>query len=181
MSMRVYLLGVLFGGMALQSCGLHLRGEQTLPAVLQETHIKGQAEFSDLYIEIRRNLERSGAHIIAAADTATAILVIYGELLDRHVLSVDAQGRATEYELNYSVSFVLQDKSGKVLLPAQTVYQIRDYRFDPDNVLAKDTEEGILRKALVTAAVQQILRRIETGLRNPLPAPTPGKAHENPG
>lgn len=139
-----------------------------MPPALLETKIHGVGEYSDLYIELRRGLERNGAHVIAAADTASAILVISKEVLDRHVLSVDAQGRASEYELNYSVSFEVQDKTKQTLLPAQTVYQLRDYKFDPDNVLATDTEETILRKALIAAATQQILRRIEAGLRNPV-------------
>lgn len=182
MSMLARLASVVVGLLWLSACGFHLRGEAVLPPALEVVQIKGPAEFSELYVAMRHSLEAAGAHVITVPDTATAILSIIGELQDRHVLSVDAQGRATEYELNYSVSFVLQAKGNKILLPVQTVTQIRDYRFDPDNVLAKDTEEAILRKALVTDAVQQIMRRIDADLANPmLPAITPSKSHENPG
>lgn len=154
------------------ACGFHLRGVTPIPDAMQETYITGASDFSDLYIELRRGLERSGAQVVASAQTASATLSISGEQLDRRVLTVDAQGRASEYELNYSVSFELKNKAGLVLVPRQTVNQLRDYKFDPDNVLAKDTEEALLRKSLVTFAVSQIMRRIDAGIKHP-PKPAP--------
>lgn len=166
------LILISFLAVLLSACGFHLRGVIPIPPAMQETYITGASDFSDLYIELRRGLERSGANVVGSAQTASATLAVSGEQLDRRVLTVDAQGRASEYELNYSVSFELRDKAGVVLVPRQTVNQLRDYKFDPDNVLAKDTEEALLRKSLVTFAVSQIMRRIDAGLKHP-PKPTP--------
>lgn len=160
----IFILMLLLG---LSACGFRLRGHVDVPPQMQETYIKGAAAFSELYIELQKALERAGAKIVSGPEVATAQLNIASEQLKRRVLSVDAQGRASEYELTYEVVFDLQDKANKVLVATQTVSLLRDYKFDPDNVLAKDTEEVQLRKSLVIAAVQQLMRRIDAGLKHP--------------
>jgi LPS-assembly lipoprotein len=41
---------------------------------------------------------------------------------------------------------------------------LRDYTFDPQNVLAKEREEAELKTAMRRDAVQQILRRLSRSL-----------------
>ncbi len=160
----IFILTLLLG---LSACGFRLRGHIDVPPQMQETYITGAAAFSELNIELKKALERAGAKIVSGPEAATAQLIITSEQLKRRVLSVDAKGRASEYELTYEVVFELRDKTNKVLVPTQPVNLLRDYKFDPDNVLAKDTEEVQLRKALVIAAVQQMMRRIDAGLKHP--------------
>lgn len=166
----------------LSACGFHLRGDVPIAPVLQQTHISGAAVFSDLYVEIKRRLERAGAKVSDTPLSTDTVLAIISDQLNRRVLSVDALGRASEYELTYSVEFDVHDPKGTLLVPRQSVNQLRDYKFDPNNVLAKDTEEVTLRKALVAAAVQQMLRRIDAELKHPPPdiLPPSEKTHENP-
>jgi LPS-assembly lipoprotein len=158
------LLTVLVLLSTLPACGFQLRGAAPVAPVapvLQNTRIQGVANFTDLYLELKRNLERAGSQVLDDAKTSAAVLNITQEQLTRRVLTVDAQGRASEYELTYRVGFEVRSAGGETLVPAQSISLLRDYKFDPDNVLAKDTEEQALRKALVTAAVQQMMRRID--------------------
>jgi LPS-assembly lipoprotein len=163
-SPTLLLLGLL---LLLSACGFRLRGNVVVPPQMQETYIKGAAAFSDLGIELKKALERSGAKVVAGPGVASAQLNIASEQLKRRVLSVDKDGRASEYELTYEVMFELRDNAEKVLVPMQTISPIRDYKFDPNNVLAKDTEEVQLRKSLVSYTVQQMMRRLEAGLKHP--------------
>ena len=59
------------------------------------------------------------------------------------------------------VTFVVQDQSGKQLSDPQTVSVVRNFRNDPNDVLAKDNEENIIRKEMKQSAVMQIMRRMK--------------------
>lgn len=170
----------------LVSCGFRLRGDVETPPELKNVYIAGVAEYAELSQELRRTLLRSGSVITASEGSAQSIIRITNEVMKKRVLSVDAQGRAAEYELNYIFSFTVvsgtidignettvTDKSGQakakepadnILVPAQEVNLTRDFRFDPDNVLATDAQEKKIRLDMVRFAVSQMLRRIRSHL-----------------
>jgi len=54
-----------------------------------------------------------------------------------------------------------------VLVPAQEINLTRDFRFDPNNVLATAEEEEKVQQDLVKFAVRQMLRRIQSHLKQP--------------
>jgi len=148
------------------ACGFRLRGAVVIPPELQETHIEGVAEFSGLYREFKKVLTSSGASLIKDSKTAKSLFKITGEEFKRRVLTVDAQGRVAEYELIYRFNFNIVTVDGKTLVPMQKIEINRDYRFDPDNVLAKDVEEAQIRKEMVSFAVRQAMRRINAILKS---------------
>lgn len=171
----------------LMSCGFRLRGGVELPAELKSVHITGVAEFSDLYQELKRVLLRSGAKVTLKPEQALSVITISGEQMRKRVLSVDSQGRAAEYGLNYRFSFSVHtnqsgsrqesvsDKSineNTILIPSQQISLARDFRFDPDNVLATDAQEKQKRLELVKFSVQQVLRRIQSILKSSAPTET---------
>lgn len=160
---RILLLVVLVAGLA--ACGFRLRGATDLPAVLQETQITGVAEFAPLTLQLRRLLISSGATVLPATARAESTLTIIGERLDKRVLSVDVQGRAAEYELNYRYSFQVTDSKDNVLVPPQRVVLTRDFRFDPDNVLATDAEEAQILDEMYRFAARQTMRRLNAMLK----------------
>ena len=160
------------------SCGFRLRGSVELPAEFKSVHITGVAEYADLYQELKRGLQRSGTQITVNPDEALSVITIAGEQTRKRVLSVDSLGRAAEYELNYHFTFTVhanetkqeevneKSVSGtKILVPSQQIKLSRDFRFDPDNVLATDAQEKQKQLELVKFAVQQVLRRIQSHLK----------------
>jgi len=50
------------------------------------------------------------------------------------------------------------------VLGSQSVSLLRDYVFDPDAVIGKSREEGVLREEMRRDAAQQILRRIRAAI-----------------
>lgn len=161
--MRLVVIGLLawFVVASLAGCGWRLRGAVEVPPALQQSCITGVAAFSELGVELRSTLKRAGATVLDKCDNADAQLQITRDQMRKRVLSVDSAGRAAEFELNYEVSFTVIDKQGAVLVASQSVELNRDYRFDPDNVLAKGEEEKRLRAEMVSFAVRQIMQRIE--------------------
>jgi LPS-assembly lipoprotein len=159
------------------ACGFRLRGDIEVPPVLKNVNISGVAEFAELHQELKRVLQRSGSQVTASREQAESIINITGEEMKKRVLSVDTQGRAAEYELNYQFTFSVvennkgqsgnQDQSvnNRILVPPQKINFTRDFRFDPNNVLATDAEEKQIRLEMVRFAVRQMMRRIRSSLK----------------
>jgi len=151
--------------LSISACGFRMRGSVAVPDVLQQTHITGIAEFSELNQELERVLQRAGSEIRSRAENANSIITIQGERFWRRVLSVDAIGRASEYELHYSYSFSITNVDNELIIPNQSVSVTRDYKFDPNNVLAKDAEEKQIRTDMIKFSVRQMMRRIDSQLK----------------
>lgn len=165
MVLRVLILTSL--SVVLLACGFHLRGPVELPAVLKETRIVGVAEFAPLSLQLKKVLTNAGAKVLPAATKITAsTITISNELYEKRVLSVDSQGRASEYGLVYSFYFEVSGEAGKILVPSQKIELIRDYRFDPNSVLAKDAEEAKIHADMIDFAVHQLIRRVDATLKS---------------
>jgi LPS-assembly lipoprotein len=76
------------------------------------------------------------------------------------VLSVSARNIPREYEIFYTVTFSLAADGAALIEPVSLVAR-RSYTFDETQVLAKDREERILRRALADDLARQVVRRIE--------------------
>jgi LPS-assembly lipoprotein len=150
----------------LSACGFRLRGQIDVPEELKLVHIVGSAEFAPLTLELKKVLQRSGTRVLPSTAEAESIITISNEQLRKRVLSVDAQGRAAEYELIYTLNFTVTKTDAQVIVPDQKIELSRDYRFDPDNVLAKDAEEAQIRKDMISFAVRQMMRRIDSHLKS---------------
>jgi LPS-assembly lipoprotein len=172
--MRVALIA-LAGALLLSACGFHLRGTRATewPAAIPEVRVRvadSRAAYEPLKLEMESTLRTQAGVAIVESDEA-AQLVLSGERSDSRVLSVGSSGRVSEYLLRYEVSFRFLGTDGQELVASQTVRLLRDYTFDPTNVLAKEREESELKAAMRRDAVQQILRRLSRGLAGERPAP----------
>jgi LPS-assembly lipoprotein len=65
-----------------------------------------------------------------------------------------------EYSLNYRLLFQVKDGKNNVLLAPTEVNIKRLISFNETQVLAKETEETMLYRAMQTDLVQQVLRRL---------------------
>lgn len=147
------------------ACGFHLRGPVELSPALKETRIEGIAEFSQLGVELKKALINGGAKVLpSSAKTSLSTITISDEKYVKRVLSVDSQGRASEYGLVYSFKFNVTGEKKNVMVDTQKIEVIRDYRFNPNSVLAMDTEEAKIRSDMIKFAVNQLIRRVNATL-----------------
>lgn len=112
----------------LAGCGFHLEGRTPLPAVMSHPYIQTQDEQSDFVQSLRRDLLIRGAHPVADAAHASAVIRILQDHVASRVLSVSATNRPTEYEVSYSVRFSVS-AGGKQLVRPQTLSALRSYTF----------------------------------------------------
>lgn len=163
------LLSMLFAAFA--GCGFHLRGAVELPPEMTEVAIQGTKPYGELDVTLRNGFAREGGQVVESVQQARSVLVITQDVSIRRVLSVDSKGQANQYEVEYILGFRLDDPDGVTRVAAQTIRLRRQYRFDPNQTLAKADEEARLVKQMRQDAVRQMLRRLKAGLENPVPVP----------
>ncbi len=147
--------------LVLGACGFHLRGGVALPPAMQYTRIVIGNPYSPLASDLRRALQASGVTVTENPDLATASLQILGESTNRRVVSVDAQGKAREFELQYKVEFVATGKGAQPLVKRQAVTLVREYLYDENEVLGTAGEEDVLLRDMRHDMVRLILTRLE--------------------
>jgi len=143
----------------LAACGFHLRGLAQLP--FDSLHIPGN---NPLVVELKRNVAAaSRTRLVDTPGDAQAVLGFTQELREKVILSFNAAGRVSEYQLRYRVGFRVTDAKGvQVYLPTNDILLTRDMAYSDAQVLAKEAEESLLYRDMQRDMVQQILRRLVT-------------------
>jgi len=141
----------------LAGCGFQLRGTAALP--FDTLFIPGAT--GGIALDLKRNIQ-AGTRTTVVDDPkkAEAVLVFQQETRDKIILSLAATGRVREYKLRYTVAFRVHDGKGGEFLPVSSVQLTRDITFNDSDVLAKETEEGLLYRDMQFDMVQQVMRRL---------------------
>ena len=148
----------------LSACGFRLRGAIELPESLSTIAIEGTTEHSELGRVLYRSLKRGGVTIVSTTDAALRLQILKDDV-QRRVLSVDASGKANEYELKHRLHYSAIDNNGEPLVLDQEISTVRAYQFDPNSILAKGDEEKKLRKDIILRSAQQLLRQLSAAMK----------------
>ena len=142
----------------LAGCGFQLRGSAELP---YETLFVDLPDSNPLGAELKRTL-RAGTktRIVARREEAEAVLMPLRELRGKTILSLSSSGRVREFRLRYNFDFRVADRQGRDLIAPVLLLIERDFPFNDNQVLAKETEEALIYRDMQSDMVQQILRRI---------------------
>ena len=159
-------IAIVVFAMTLASCGFHLRGQAVLPFKTVFIETSGYSLFAnDLERAIRSG---SDTKVVRNREEADAVLKILGESQERRILSLSAGGRVREFELRFSVSYRVVDRTNQDLAIPGTIQLHRDLTYDDTEVLAKESEELLLYKDMKADAVQQMLRRLAVAKPKPV-------------
>ncbi len=142
----------------IQSCGFHLRGELSLSKNLSPIFIVQNTSFA-LSREVQALLVNNGISRTDDVEAANAKLELVSETRERNVLSVDSNGRAREYRLEYTVvfSFTAQD----IDVTKEKVVLSRSLLFGTDTVLAVENESEVLYREMQLDASRLILLKLQ--------------------
>jgi LPS-assembly lipoprotein len=153
---RAALLAMLFSAAALVSgCGFQLRGTATLPF----DTISIPAE-TPLAIDLQRNIASgTNARVVPQSENPQAVLALLGEGRERLILSLNANGQVTEFELRYTVGFRVYSPKGTEFIPSSQIVLRRPITFN-DQVLAKEQEAELIYREMQQDMVQLIMRRL---------------------
>ena len=145
----------------LGGCGFQLQGSFTPPAEMQRTYVSAVDPYSQFYRELQAQMRALGLELVDDAASATATFAINFDETGQRVLSVSARNVPTEYEVYYTIEYVLS-AGQKVMLETQTLTLTRDYTYDSTLVLGKAKEEELLREAIVDDLVRIVMKQIST-------------------
>ena len=158
----------------LGGCGFALRGSANLP--YESLYIDLPAN-NALGVELARNL-RAGTNtrIVEQRSQAQAILQASAETRSKTILSLGSSGAVREFRLRYGFSWRLINQNGADIAAPRKLEIERDYSFNDNQVLAKESEETLLYRDMQTDMVQQVMRHLAAatpapGAGNPAAAP----------
>jgi LPS-assembly lipoprotein len=162
MSLSRTLLLVL-AAMLVSSCGFHLRGTAALPF---DTLYIDAPQSSVFATQVRRVIGAGSRTRVTNNPTeADATLKILHELREKEILSLSAGGRVRELQLRYRVQYQVVDRNKNLLAPPSEILLRRDYSFNDQAQLSKDSEEGLLYRDMENDAAQQLIRRLQAAAK----------------
>ncbi|HCX88233.1 MAG TPA: hypothetical protein DG761_09420 [Gammaproteobacteria bacterium] len=142
----------------LAGCGFHLRGQVQLAPVMSAPWVTGQNQA--LVMDLRTALRQSGVQPVKDAASATVIIDLATVEYTRAVKSVDSQGTATGYTLEYEVLYRVVDRLGRVLVENTSLSFTRDLVYKSTELLQKKQEEEALKISMRQEIVRRIIRRL---------------------
>lgn len=144
---------------ALAGCGFHLRRAADLP--FKTLYI--QASPGSLFAtQLKRVVNSaSSTEVVEDPKTAQALLQVMLEQREKEILSLSGTGRVREFQLRYHVRYRVVDQAQREIVPPSDIVLRRDFSFNDQEALSKESEEAFLYRDMQTDAVQQLLRRLQ--------------------
>lgn len=146
--------------LATTSCGWHLRGAPKNFPPGSELYISAEDPRSDIAEELTRLLQNAGVPMAETPLEADYALTIHEETERKRTVSVDAKGRASEYELITSALYSVQDSNGRWLLNSAQADVYRTLEWDDNEVVSKGEEERLLREEMRRELIGRIIDRL---------------------
>ena len=140
---------------ALSACGFHLRGQYTLPPLLQPIAVVSTVP--TLEDPVSAGILRMGGAVSADAPMQ---VIIARENITRQTSTVDRLAKAAEYTLLYELRFQLKYASGIPEQPERSIRLRRTYQFDNTRIVGKFDEEATLQEDMRQQAVAQLLSQL---------------------
>ncbi len=149
--------------LVLSACGYHLRGFVKIPEQLQKVYLQGAS--GSLHNEMKMSLKFSDGELVETPEQAGIVIKILRDDMRRRVQSLSSTGKANEFELNYSLRYLLLDRNGKEIAETQELTINRSYFNDQQAILSKNNEENVIRKEMYRQAVRTIFARARAVLQ----------------
>ena len=149
------------GLLAVSACGFRLAGSEPLPAVLARPYLSLKNPYSDFSREFEHRLKSVGAALQTVRADSTATIEVTKDLVETRTLSVTSQNIPTEYELVYTVTFVVKGPDKQLLAP-QTISLSQAYSFQENALLAKENEADVLRQQMARDLVGIAVHRLSS-------------------
>lgn len=143
---------------AISACGYRFRGQAKLPFDSVYVVTGGYNSFS---AEMKRFLSSGNKTTVReSAEDAQVTLEILSEEQSKQILSLSAGGRVREFELIYVLRFRLSDRMKQEWIAPTDLTLRRDFTFDDQALLAKESEEANLLRDMRNDALSMMLRRL---------------------
>lgn len=156
---RLLLAALLVLSATLSACGFHLKGATPVPFQSIYTNINLDTEFG---ARLQRTILSNSPHtqFTPRRNEADAYLHLISDEQDLRQLSLDADGRVEEYELELRFTFEVLDREGRLILPPTTLRSVRELPYNDRIIQAKESEITHNFNNMRNELIDQILRRL---------------------
>lgn len=143
----------------LAACGFHLKGATPVPFQTIYTNINLDTEFG---ARLRRTILANSpqTHFTSSRNEADVYLHQMSNDQRLRQLSIDADGRVEEYELELNFVFQVLDRQGHIILPPTTLRSVREIPYNARIVQAKEGEIAHIFNDMQNSLIDRILRRL---------------------
>ncbi|WP_439102777.1 LPS-assembly lipoprotein LptE [Congregibacter sp.] len=144
------------------ACGFQLRGTggaSALPSGWSRMYLASNDPNGELTRIVESTFSASGIIWVPRAE-AQHILRLGPETFSQRNLSVNAQARAAEFDLQMSADFIVFNSKREKVMDRTTASVNKQMENDPQNVVGKAEEVRVLQGELRRELATQILRRI---------------------
>ena len=152
----------------LTGCGFHLRGGDW---DLNSARVYISGDDMEMVAELTAALTQYGATVLDSIDnpsgdsTTVTRIQLHASHFDRATLTTDARGRASAFEIRYTISFSVtvagdSDGDGEVESRRRTVTLNRALDYDSSRQLQSEAESRFLETAMRREAAMRILQHI---------------------
>jgi LPS-assembly lipoprotein len=149
---------LLLAALLLSGCGFQLRGAANLP--FESLYVQAPTG-SQFATQFRRVVAAGSAtRVVDDPKAAEATLVLLSEAREKSILSLSGTGRVREFQLRYRMSYRLLDRNAVEAVPVSEITLTRDFSFNDQDALSKESEEALLFRDMQNDAVQQLVRRL---------------------
>lgn len=139
---------------SLIACGFQLRGG--IEANFDSISINGGS--AGFVKQLKKRLRQSSIAVLPTDGEVK--LEIVDDLLNKRILSLNSDGRISEYELNYKVSYRVKGKNDSEWGQLINNEVRRQYTYDDENVIAKALEEEKLINGMRDELIRTITAQI---------------------
>lgn len=159
----------LFCALLISGCGFQLRGAANLPFDTLYVQAPVGSQFAQQFKRVVA--AGSGTKIVEDPKAAEATLILVSELREKNILSLSGTGRVREFQLRYRMTYRMINKASAETIPATEIVLTRDFSFNDQETLSKESEEALLFRDMQTDAVQQLVRRLQVAKLTPVAKP----------
>src|SRR5690606_29653994 len=154
---RCLLLAMLATCVLVAACGFRLKGATPMPFDTLYTNIAQNSAFG---ASLRRAIMAASPNTRIVEDPAQAEVRLLQLANNERLreLSIDAEGRVEEYELNLEFTFQLVDKAGHQIIAPTTLRAIRELPYDDTLVQAKQSEITSIFQQMQQSMVDRVVR-----------------------
>lgn len=152
----------------LVACGFAPRGSASGKATIGVIFVDAAADVP-LAPLVREKMKEQGLTVTADRDVANVLVRLTAENQGQRVLSVQSEGKVSEFELRHAVNLlVIKAPDGEFAryspgLSPNRVSVRREYTFDDTGVLGKEDEASILKREMRDELARTLLLRIIAG------------------
>ena len=158
----IWIVGVT---LLVSSCGFKLRGDYSLPSGIKQLELTANQKNTPLHRMLRNQLQAFDIKVLDNSqksntlnNTIDAKVYLKSDQLERRLLSLFSTGQVAEYELVYTIKYLIQFANDEAQLMEFDV--TREYQDDPDAVLAKSRELDLIQNEMRNEAAARIIRQL---------------------